>query len=99
VLARVIDFILYTNIFIAICSVFYLSQGYILTGNEIKWDALSVLTFFSTLFTYLLIRLAAKKRIEKYSSNFRWQFFLNNILAMKTFAAISFVIFTISFFF
>ncbi len=99
VLIRVIDFILCSNIFIAICSVCYLSQGYLLTGNELKWDALTVLTFFSTLFTYLLIRLAAKKRIEKYKRNSRWIFFLNSIKLMQGMAAASFLICVITFFF
>lgn len=52
-------------------------------GAEIKTDALFYLTGASALFTYMLIRLVAIKRISTYEPESRWDFFFRNLKLLR----------------
>lgn len=75
--------ILYSNILIAICALAFLCNGYLLLGNTIKIDILFWLTGASALFTYMLIRVVAVKRISAYEPDRRWSFFLRYITVFR----------------
>ncbi len=78
-----VQLILYSNILIAICALAFLCNGYLLLGNAIKIDILFWLTGASALFTYMLIRVVAVKRISAYESDRRWSFFLRYIKVFR----------------
>lgn len=82
-LAKITDFFLYSNVYIAICGVCVYMQGMLLSGYSLQWDLLPVFVFFSTLFTYILIRVAAKKRISAYNRSPRWEFFFRHYPLMR----------------
>jgi 4-hydroxybenzoate polyprenyltransferase len=71
--------LLYSNTLIAICAIAFLCEGYLLLGDEIHYDPLIFLTGASALFTYMLIRLVAVKRISSYEPDERWDFFLKHL--------------------
>ncbi len=94
----VIRCLLYSNVFIAICAMAFLAQGYLLLGVEIKYDSLLCLIGAGTFFSYMLIRLAAVSRISKYEPDERWAFFLKHLKFIRIVTAISFIICVILFF-
>jgi 4-hydroxybenzoate polyprenyltransferase len=55
-LKYILDLLLYSNAFIAICSACFVLQTYLQLGQEIRIDALVIFSASATLFTYLLIR-------------------------------------------
>jgi len=75
--------VLYANIFIALCAMAYMAEGYLISGREMQFDALFYLSGTSTLFIYLLIRVVAARRIEVYDKDERWSFFLKNLPAFR----------------
>lgn len=64
-------------------------QAYYLTGNTPNYDFLFLFNGLSTLFVYLLIRVAATKRIEEYKPDERWNFFFENLTFIKTLTVIA----------
>jgi len=64
-------------------------QAYYLLQIEPVFDVLIILSGVATLFTYLLIRLAAITRIKNYKPEPRWDFFLRNMFWMRLLTILS----------
>ena len=78
----IFNWIFYSNLYIGICAVAFTLRGQYLL--DYPFDILSIcFVFFSSIFTYLLIRIAAFKRIQEYPKNGRWNFFLRHISVMR----------------
>ncbi|MEZ5015041.1 MAG: UbiA family prenyltransferase [Chitinophagales bacterium] len=80
---RVVDILLYSNLIIAWCGVAIFETGLLLLGAELQWDITAWFVFFSTLFTYLFIRIVARNRISSYQPERRWDFFLQHFSVLK----------------
>ncbi|MFI5171156.1 MAG: hypothetical protein ACHQFW_02140 [Chitinophagales bacterium] len=83
--------LLYSNIFISICAVAFVLQGYFLLHIEHRFNLVALLGGLATLFTYMLIRIVAVSRIRGYEPDGRWKFFLKNIFLMRMITVISFL--------
>lgn len=65
-LRRLTDFLIYSNLFIAICALGFVWATYRTLGVPVRWDALSGLSFCATLGLYLALRIhAARKQNEQ----------------------------------
>lgn len=91
--------IVYSNLWIAIGEVAMCQTGYLLLGESLHWDALTLLIFVATWSVYLLIRLAAKNRISHYTPDDRWNFFFRYYRLMAVAVALGFIAIGILFFF
>ncbi len=49
---KTFDFLLYGNVFIALCAVCFTLETYLLAGEEMRFDGLLIFVFFITLFVY-----------------------------------------------
>lgn len=73
-------------------------QAYYLLRITPVFDILIIMSGVSTLFTYLLIRIAAISRIKNYEPEPRWDFFLLNMFWMRLITIISAIITIILYF-
>lgn len=82
-LRNILHWFLYSNVFIGLCAMAYTARGFILTGTDVVPVLPVLFAGCSTLFTYLLIRVAAAARIREYTPDTRWSFFLSNLKWMQ----------------
>ncbi len=95
---NIINWFLYGNILIAICAMCFTLQAYYLLSLTPVFDILIIMSGVSTLFTYLLIRIAAISRIKNYKPEPRWDFFLRNMFWMRLLTILSAIITIILYF-
>ncbi|MBC8046284.1 MAG: hypothetical protein H7Y00_05770 [Fimbriimonadaceae bacterium] len=91
--------LLYSNVFIAICAMAFTAQAYYLLQLSPEYDVLIIFNGVSTFFTYMLIRVAAIKRISNYETEERWEFFLKNIQFIRILTTLAFIVCCVLFFF
>lgn len=89
-LRNALNWLLYSNVFIAICAMAFTLQGYLLLHQAIRWDLVAVMSGVATLFVYLLIRVAATARIREYHAEERWDFFLRYHRVWRVIVVIAF---------
>ncbi|MFT7587966.1 MAG: 4-hydroxybenzoate polyprenyltransferase [Limisphaerales bacterium] len=87
--ARVADFLIYSNLFIALCAGGYLWATYLMIDEPVMWDSLMVLVTASTLALYLALRIHASRRLRGIE-------FSERILWVDRNSAISWTLFSIS---
>ncbi|HAE34974.1 MAG TPA: hypothetical protein DCG22_04220 [Bacteroidetes bacterium] len=76
---RLIRILTFSNFWIAVGAAAFCQAGYLFLGDQPHWDLLNLFCFLSCWSVYLLIRVAAVKRITHYERTHRWQFFLDHI--------------------
>ncbi|MBK7568606.1 MAG: UbiA family prenyltransferase [Bacteroidetes bacterium] len=89
ILRNIANWVFYGNIMIAVCAMCFTLQAYYLLRIEPIFDILILMSGVSTLFTYLLIRIAAVSRIKNYQPEPRWDFFLRQMFWMRLLTILS----------
>jgi len=86
----VLNWILYSNLLIALGAVAFTARGFYLLDIADQMDiGIPIFAGLSTLCIYLLIRYVAVDRIKAYPKDTRWTFFLKNIDFFRTVMFIS----------
>lgn len=86
----VLNWILYSNLLIALGAVAFTARGFYLLDSAEQFDIeIPIFAGLSTLCIYLMIRYAAVDRIKAYPKDARWTFFLKNIDFFRTVMFIS----------
>ncbi len=70
---KIANFLIYSNLWIALCAVAMLWQTEWILFQDIFWDALARFVFFSTLFLYAIHRLTGVKKLDSTLFNLRFQ--------------------------
>ena len=81
-LKKLINFIFYSNLWIAICAAATIAQTQFIFTKKIEWNWLMGLIFFATLFLYALHRIISISKVDKFSEMERYaviQKFKNHI--------------------
>ncbi len=88
VIRNLLNGLLYSNVFIALCAMAFTARGFLLLDTPPQLIPV-LFAGSATLFTYLLIRIAAVSRIREYPTGGRWDFFLRHLVFLRILMIVS----------